>query len=119
LYRYNTGTGVAKNKLVTFGGRRGNAMTNEVQIFNTDSSKWITPAVKGTCTHRECHSSCALREKVYVMGGISEEGDLTSDLWLLDFDTMQWTTVSTYGQVWFALFTTLFCNQNTKPVWSM
>jgi hypothetical protein len=28
----------------------------------------------------------------------SEEGDLTSDLWLLDFDTMQWSMVSTYGQ---------------------
>ena len=26
-----------------------------------------------------------------------EEGDLTSDLWLLDFDTMQWSVVSTYG----------------------
>jgi hypothetical protein len=94
----HTGTAMAKNKMVVFGGRRGNAMTNEVHIFNTDSLKWITPAVKGTCSHREYHSSCALREKVYVMGGISEEGDLTSDLWLLDFDTMQWSMVSTYGQ---------------------
>ena len=94
----HTGTGIAKNKLVTFGGRWGNAMTNEVQIFNTDSLKWITPAVKGACDHREYHASCALREKVYVMGGVSEEGDLTSDLWLLDFDTMQWSVVSTYGQ---------------------
>jgi hypothetical protein len=59
-------------KMVTFGGRRGNALTNEVHLFNTDSMKWIIPAVKGTCSHRECHSSCALREKVYVMGGISE-----------------------------------------------
>ena len=94
----HTSTAVAKNKMVTFGGRHGNTLTNEVHIFNTDSAKWITPAVKGACSHRECHSSCALREKVYVMGGISEEGDLTSDLWLLDFDTMQWSMVSTYGQ---------------------
>mmetsp|Transcript_19854 Transcript_19854/g.64594 ORF Transcript_19854/g.64594 Transcript_19854/m.64594 type:complete len:632 (+) Transcript_19854:58-1953(+) len=90
----HSATVVGKNKLVVFGGRR-QALLNDVHVLNTDTMKFHTPAVKGSCPPRELHGSCAVREKIFVFGGSSNV--LHSDLYSLDFETMQWTPTTTYG----------------------
>ncbi len=48
---------------------------------------------------RSGHATCAIREKVFVFGGCSAEGNLLNDLWIFDQDSLTWTCVSTYGAV--------------------
>jgi hypothetical protein len=35
--------------------------------------------------------------QVYIMGGMTSEGELLDDVWTLELDSMQWTQLQTYG----------------------
>ncbi|KAK3242846.1 hypothetical protein CYMTET_47464 [Cymbomonas tetramitiformis] len=91
-------TAMGKNKMVVFGGRRpGVGLQSDVQLLNTDNMKWTQPAVKGAPPQREYHAAMTVRDKVYCFGGYSN--NYHNDMFVLDFETMQWVTVTPYGQV--------------------
>lgn len=48
-------------------------------------------------TARVGHTLCIVRERVYVFGGQLDDGELTSETWVLDLDSQQWSKVLSYG----------------------
>lgn len=38
-----------------------------------------------------------MRMQVYIMGGMTIEGELLDDVWTLELDSMQWTQLQTFG----------------------
>eukprot|EP00879_Flechtneria_rotunda_P025407 GHRR01026999.1.p1 GENE.GHRR01026999.1~~GHRR01026999.1.p1 ORF type:complete len:354 (+),score=123.29 GHRR01026999.1:930-1991(+) len=65
----------------------------------TDTMRWSN--VQHTGSHeppeRLAHSAAVLRDKVYVFGGVTNDGHLLNDLWALDLDNMHWTRCICYG----------------------
>lgn len=48
-------------------------------------------------TPRVGHTMCIVRERVYVFGGLLDDGELTNETWVMDLDSQQWSKVLTYG----------------------
>ncbi len=48
---------------------------------------------------RSGHSSCCIRERVFVFGGASGDGVLLNDVWMYDQDSCQWSHINTFGTV--------------------
>eukprot|EP00854_Cymbomonas_tetramitiformis_P009252 gene9252-10959_t len=53
-------------------------------------------ATRGAPPQREYHAAMTVRDKVYCFGGYSN--NYHNDMFVLDFETMQWVTVTPYGQ---------------------
>jgi len=83
---------VNKKKLAIIGGQAFDGLEREVNIFNVDSMKWITPYTKGEAPVCERHASVTAREKLYVFGGVCDNLYL-NDLSVLDFENMRWHTI--------------------------
>uniref|UniRef100_A0A7S3QQQ5 Fibronectin type-III domain-containing protein n=2 Tax=Dunaliella tertiolecta TaxID=3047 RepID=A0A7S3QQQ5_DUNTE len=95
----HTGTVVGRTKILVFGGVKGELAASDISILNTDNMKWLVPQVKGLekPPPRHGHATCAVREKVFVFGGMSMEGALLNDLWVYDQDSLTWTNVTICG----------------------
>lgn len=84
---------VGRTKILTFGGRRGNDLVDDLRILNTDNLKWSVPSTKSLSpTPREGPALWTLREKVFCFGGESEDGML-NDIWQLDTESWSWSQV--------------------------
>ncbi|GLC41598.1 hypothetical protein PLESTF_000274300 [Pleodorina starrii] len=93
---------VGRTKLLVFGGVRGEGVAAaDVALLNADTMKWMTPQIKGADRPlpRSGHSSCCIRERVFVFGGASADGVLLNDVWMYDQDSCQWSHISTFGTV--------------------
>ncbi|KAG2490886.1 hypothetical protein HYH03_010803 [Edaphochlamys debaryana] len=93
---------VGRTKLLVFGGVRGDGgPSSDVALLNTDTMKWITPQLKGSerPLPRSGHSSCCIRERVFMFGGVTADGVLLNDVWMYDQDSSQWNHISTFGTV--------------------
>lgn len=90
---------LSSSKLVMFGGRCRQNVTNDLRLFCSDSMRWISPSIRGSCPCRELHAACGVRNKMYVMGGVLGNGSLRSDISCLDFETMTWSEVPSFGQI--------------------
>lgn len=88
-----------RTKMIIFGGVKGEVTSSEVAVFNTDTMKWMTPIVKGAerPVARAGHACTSIREKVFVFGGVTVDGNLLNDVWTFDQDSCSWTQVSCYG----------------------
>ena len=82
------------------GGYRDDAITAEVSVMNTDQWKWFQPHVRcdAACpvpAPRTGHSLVAIRDSIFLFGGLTEKG-LSNELWVLDLDSLAWSQVRTW-----------------------
>ncbi len=97
-------TPVGRNKLLAFGGASSgmwDTASDTVTVLSTDTMRWapVTPSGAATPQPRVCHAAAMVRDKVYIFGGVAQNGTLLNDLWCLDTDTSQWSRANTYGTV--------------------
>ena len=90
---------------------------SNVGVFNIDTMKWSELITKGQCGLREGHAACPAREKLILFGGTSfspskgvfkhlygpgvQNDDLVyhNDVFMLDFETMQWHQPAQMGSI--------------------
>ncbi|EGG20357.1 hypothetical protein DFA_07481 [Cavenderia fasciculata] len=88
------------NSVYIFGGWDGKNVQGDLSQFHVETSSWLFPLTHGKKpTSRAGHSGVALNSHtILVFGGI--EGEFyTSDVYLLDVDTMEWKEMKTSGNV--------------------
>lgn len=84
--RFSHSATVVGKRIYIFGGDQGGILTNDVQILDTLTGKWITPMVLGTKpSPRRGHSAVPLNnDRILILGGTSEPKD---NIWFLEVDT--------------------------------
>lgn len=85
-----------KGQIFVFGGEKNIGENNgDVFVFDTVEKGWKKPAVSGIqIPALESHCSTIIENIVYVYGGyIADRGVLSSNLYSLDLDKMQWSLV--------------------------
>ncbi len=115
----NTKMAVLGGKCFTMDEKEGQSiqLLGSVGVFNVDTMKWSELITKGQCGLREGHATCCAREKLYMFGGVSfslskgsfkhlytpgvqsDDVNYHNDLFMLDFETMQWGQPATYGSI--------------------
>jgi hypothetical protein len=90
---------VGRNKLLVFGGSRDDEASAAAQLLATDAMGWsaLSPSGVAQPPARLCHAATALNDKAWVFGGMTGDGHLLADLWLLDLDATQWHKLHTFG----------------------
>jgi hypothetical protein len=89
-----SGLGNLVQMLVSGGYRNGN-ITAATSVLNTDQWKWFQPRVRGDRVTPAPRTGCcivAIRESIFLFGGLTEEG-LSNELWVLDLDSLTWSQV--------------------------
>jgi hypothetical protein len=70
-------------------------------VLSTEQWKWFQPKMKvegPSPRPRAGHALVAIRDRVFLFGGLTEIG-LSSELWILDLDSLTWSEVPTFGAV--------------------
>jgi len=84
---------LGRTKIMVFGGLAGDStVSSSTTILNVDSQRWTTPVLigSGKPCGRYGHAVSSTRDKMYLFGGVSEDGTLLSDFWTFDTDTNQY-----------------------------
>ena len=82
-------------QMLVHGGYRNDEITGACSVLNTDQWKWFQPRTRGEQTApapRTGHCLVAIRESIFLFGGLTEAG-LSSELWVLDLDSLTWAQV--------------------------
>lgn len=77
------------------GGYRDDVITDSCAVVNVDHWKWFQPRVRNDApgpAPRTGHSLIAVRESIFLFGGLTEKG-LSNELWVLDLDSLAWSQV--------------------------
>ncbi|XP_014668300.1 PREDICTED: rab9 effector protein with kelch motifs-like [Priapulus caudatus] len=88
-------------KIYVFGGANKEGNFNDVQRFDTTTSKWETVKVSGTAPHaRTCRSTANIGNKLYIYSGGMSGPDPISDTQVHSFDaeTCSWTGLTLTGE---------------------
>ncbi|KAK6181602.1 hypothetical protein SNE40_009424 [Patella caerulea] len=83
-----------------WGGRNDkDGACNILYCFNGVLLEWSKPEVHGCIPGaRDGHSACRNENKMFIFGGFEEEIDrFSNEVYVLDFNTMTWSYVKTYG----------------------
>ena len=87
-------TAILKNKnLYVFGGLYTLLKTfANLEIFNLETKKWISPVfnTKNLVELRKNHVACSIGNYMLIQGGINESGEILSDCYLLNYQPLQW-----------------------------
>ncbi|KAH9305164.1 hypothetical protein KI387_009568, partial [Taxus chinensis] len=83
---YSHSSTAVDKRIYIFGGDKGGSLSNDVQIFDTLTGKWITPLVLGTRpSPRLGHSAVLLNnDRILILGGSSKPKD---NIWFLEVET--------------------------------
>ena len=88
---------VYKNQLVVFGGGKAGSLPvtdQQVHLYDSVTNSWSSPNIKGKPpTNRHGHLMINCNDKcVYLHGGMNDQ-TFYDDLWILNFDTLNWSCV--------------------------
>ena len=136
---------ISATKVIVLGGKTSTLDEKEGQsiqiisnvgVFNIDTMKWSELITKGQCGLREGHAACPAREKLILFGGTSfnpskggfkhlygpgvQNDDLIyhNDVFMLDFETMQWHQPPQIGSVPAPMKgCTLCCTDDGRHMW--
>lgn len=93
-------TAVAHNdKIYIWGGRNDESLCNVLYCFDPKTLSWSRPPVTGAIPGaRDGHSACVIDNCMYIFGGFVEEiNEFSCDVHALNFDTMEWRYIQTFG----------------------
>uniref|UniRef100_A0A0D6QYP4 Guanylate kinase 1 n=1 Tax=Araucaria cunninghamii TaxID=56994 RepID=A0A0D6QYP4_ARACU len=84
--RFSHSSTVVGKRMYIFGGNKEDGLSNDVQIFDTMTGKWITPMVLGTKPlPRGGHSAIHFNnDLILILGGSTKPKD---NIWFLEVDT--------------------------------
>ncbi|RUS16208.1 hypothetical protein BC938DRAFT_476659, partial [Jimgerdemannia flammicorona] len=80
------------DKLIVFGGNDdADRHCNDVILLDTKTLTWSRPEIRGPVpTGRVKHSATVYNNKLYIAGGCTADGIVTSDMNILDLETWEW-----------------------------
>ncbi|GBF88822.1 hypothetical protein Rsub_01723 [Raphidocelis subcapitata] len=95
----HTTTPIGRSRLLVLFGARGGEATSSAAVLSADGLRWAAVAPKGGVEPpaRLGHAAACVRERVFVFGGVTGEGHLLGDLWVLDLDASAWTQLAPLG----------------------
>lgn len=87
------------DKIYMWGGRNDDQLCNILYCFDPQTISWSRPDVKGAIPGaRDGHSACVIGDCMYIFGGFVEEiNEFSCDVHCLDFRTMEWRYIQTFG----------------------
>ncbi|XP_017477425.1 PREDICTED: kelch domain-containing protein 3 [Rhagoletis zephyria] len=87
------------DKVYMWGGRNDEQLCNVLYCFDPQTMSWFRPEVKGAIPGaRDGHSACVVDHCMYIFGGFVDEiNEFSCDVHCLDFRTMEWRYVQTFG----------------------
>jgi hypothetical protein len=95
----HTTTPIGRSRLLVLFGARGGEASSCASVLSADGLRWAAVQPKGGAEPpaRLGHAAAAVRERVFVFGGVTGEGRLLGDLWVLDLDASSWTQLAPLG----------------------
>jgi len=83
----------SQNKLLVFGGFDGNQKClGDVFTLNLATMEWSEAKPKGTCPSPQGgHRTCVFENTMLCFGGEGDDDKKRNDVFVLDFDTMEWS----------------------------
>ena len=87
---------IYKNKLIIYGGKYINLpYFANLDIYNIETKIWTTPNLISLdgFKKRKNHIALTIGQQMFIQGGISEEGELLNDCYLLNFNPLKWLYV--------------------------
>ncbi|KAK9139174.1 hypothetical protein Scep_008855 [Stephania cephalantha] len=86
------------NKLLVYGGDRGDRYHGEVDVLDMETLTWSRLVIQGSSPGvRAGHAAVNIGGKVYIIGGVGEK-QYFNDVWILDTITCSWTQLDIRGQ---------------------
>ncbi|XP_039254527.2 rab9 effector protein with kelch motifs-like isoform X2 [Styela clava] len=83
---------VVDKSIYTFGGMLGGITTNSMRCFNTEQKCWSIIETKGCRPHPRCdHTSEAIRDVIYIFGGVGNVNEWLNDLHCFNTTTQTWS----------------------------
>lgn len=97
--RYGHTAVTYKDKIYMWGGRNDESLCNVLYCFDPKTLNWSRPVVTGAVPgSRDGHSACVIDNCMYIFGGFVEEiNEFSCDVHALNFDTMEWRYIQTFG----------------------
>lgn len=87
------------NKVYVWGGRNDENACNILYCFDIRTLRWSKPEVQGNIPQaRDGHTACIVNNKMFIFGGFEDDIDqFTCMVYSLNFDTMTWNYIQTFG----------------------
>ncbi|XP_023306658.1 kelch domain-containing protein 3 [Lucilia cuprina] len=97
--RYGHTAVTYNDKIYMWGGRNDETLCNVLYCFDPKTLSWSRPQVTGAIPgSRDGHSACVIDNCMYIFGGFVEEiHEFSCDVHALNFDTMEWRYIQTFG----------------------
>ena len=89
---------VIGDKIYAIGGTDGiNSGLDTLEVFNTSTNTWSTPATIGKMSRRSYFTSCVIGGMIYVIGGMPWNIDSTNNVEVFDPVKNTWYTPAVFG----------------------
>ncbi|RUS21331.1 hypothetical protein BC937DRAFT_93014 [Endogone sp. FLAS-F59071] len=90
--RNDHSTSLWRDKLIIFGGNDdAERHCNDIVLLDLKTLTWSRPEIRGVLpTGRVKHSASVHDNKLYIAGGCTADGFITSDMNVLDLNTWEW-----------------------------
>ncbi|KGU36218.1 hypothetical protein MGM_00011 [Candida albicans P75063] len=96
----NHSMSVYKNKVYVFGGVYNNEkVSNDLWVFDAINDTWTQVTTTGDIPPPvNEHSSCVADDRMYVYGGNDFQGIIYSSLYVLDLQTLEWSSLQSSAE---------------------
>jgi ankyrin repeat protein/serine/threonine protein kinase len=92
---------VVGSRIVFFGGFDGQKRLKDLYVFDTTTLKWMKPTIqsKRVPGGRSGHKMVFLHNLVWLFGGIDSHGTYLNDIYTLNLEKWQWSSVPISGKM--------------------
>lgn len=89
------------SRIVYFGGFDGQKRLKDIYVFDTTTLKWMKPTIqsKRVPGGRSGHKMVFLHNLVWLFGGIDSHGTYLNDIYTLNLEKWQWSSVPISGKM--------------------
>lgn len=90
---------LSASQMIVFGGFAKGERTNEVYSLDLETLTWSQLCTSGMSPEiRSSHSAVIFQDSLYILGGISDEGEKLNDFWRLGLKDLKWEQVKSHGE---------------------
>ena len=97
MARSDFATAAMNGKIYVIGGKMGNSLISQINVYDPATDTWSTPTTTGTFTPRWSLGCAVVNGKIYTIGGTLNNLSMLTTLEVFDPATNTWTTPTTSG----------------------
>ena len=111
-----TMTQVSPTEVALYGGAGEEGLLNDLWILDTETWEWRRIEARGGPPPRMYHSAWPYEGKLYVAGGIGEDGKSRRDMWLYEVEEGTWSQGPDAPEPFWGAYATVYCESPCKVI---